>query len=194
MPAIPSNSSRPRACTVPVAIYSRVSTANQVGGRFDSCESQAAVCRDFIAQHAHDGWFEVACFSDPAYSGGSMNRPGIRALMRQIEAGEIKIVLIFKLERVLRSTDEWGRSAPFCQPRTRRSPLVPAPRARPRLLAFVGARRSPSGAQLWACGFASLPLLRPGFSRSRSVACLLAIGRSRPAASNVAITDYRQTP
>jgi hypothetical protein len=111
-----------------VAIYSRVSTANQVGGRFDSCESQAAVCRDFIAQHAHDGWFEIAGFSDPAYSGSSMNRPGVRALMRQIEAGEIKIVLIFKLERVLRSTDEWGRSAPFCQPRTRRSPLVPAPR------------------------------------------------------------------
>ncbi len=115
MPAIPSNSSRPRACTVPVAIYSRVSTANQVGGRFDSCESQAAVCRDFIAQHAHDGWFEIACFSDPAYSGGSMNRPGVRALMRQIEAGEIKIVLIFKLERVLRSTDEWGPFRSFLQ-------------------------------------------------------------------------------
>jgi DNA invertase Pin-like site-specific DNA recombinase len=98
-----------------VAIYSRVSTANQVGGRFDSCESQAAVCRDFIAQHAHDGWFEIACFSDPAYSGGSMNRPGVRALMRQIEAGEIKIVLIFKLERVLRSTDEWGPFRSFLQ-------------------------------------------------------------------------------
>ena len=115
MPAIPSNSSRTRACTVPVAIYSRVSTANQVGGRFDSCESQAAVCRDFIAKHASDGWFEIACFSDPAYSGGSMNRPGVRALMRQIEAGEIKIVLIFKLERVLRSTDEWGPFRSFLQ-------------------------------------------------------------------------------
>ena len=115
MPAIQSGSSRSRACTVPVAIYSRVSTANQVGGRFDSCESQAAVCRDFIAKHANDGWFEVACFSDPAYSGSSMNRPGIRALMRQIEAGEIKIVLIFKLERVLRSTDEWGPFRSFLQ-------------------------------------------------------------------------------
>ncbi len=89
MPAIPSNSSRLRACTVPVAIYSRVSTANQVGGRFDSCESQAAVCRDFIAPHASDGWFEIAGFSDPAYSGGSMNRPGIRALVRQIEAAKL---------------------------------------------------------------------------------------------------------
>jgi hypothetical protein len=27
---------------VPVAIYTRVSTLHQVGGRFDSCESQAA--------------------------------------------------------------------------------------------------------------------------------------------------------
>jgi DNA invertase Pin-like site-specific DNA recombinase len=115
MPATLSAPSRSRACTVPVAIYSRVSTANQVGGRFDSCESQAAVCRDFIAKHANDGWFEVACFSDPAYSGSSMNRPGIRALLRQIEAGEIKIVLIFKLERVLRSTDEWGPFRSFLQ-------------------------------------------------------------------------------
>ncbi|MEI7553505.1 MAG: recombinase family protein [Verrucomicrobiota bacterium] len=115
MPAIQTDSLRSRACTVPVAIYSRVSTANQVGGRFDSCESQAAVCRDFIAKHTVDGWFEVACFSDPAYSGSSMNRPGIRALMRQIEAGEIKVVLIFKLERVLRSTDEWGPFRSFLQ-------------------------------------------------------------------------------
>ena len=116
MPTIPSSSSiRARAQAMAVAIYTRVSTANQVGGRFDSCESQAAVCRDYIAKHASDGWFEVACFSDPAYSGSSMNRPGIRALMRQIEAGEIKIVLIFKLERVLRSTDEWGPFRSFLQ-------------------------------------------------------------------------------
>lgn len=104
-----------RPHTVPVAIYTRVSTPNQVGGRFDSCESQAAVCRDFIPKNAEKGWFEVACLSDPAYSGGSMNRPGIQALKRLIEAGEVKVVLIFKLERVLRSTDEWGPFRAFLQ-------------------------------------------------------------------------------
>ena len=62
-----SASPRARAGTVPVAIYTRVSTPNQVGGRFDSCESQAAVCREHIAKKAADGWFEMACFSDPAY-------------------------------------------------------------------------------------------------------------------------------
>ena len=93
---------------VTVAIYTRVSTDNQVGGRFDSCESQLAICRDHIGKHAGQGWIEVAHFSDPAVSGSTMNRPGLRQLMRQIETGGVKVVLIFKLERMSRNIDEWG--------------------------------------------------------------------------------------
>ena len=91
-----------------MAIYARVSTDNQVGGRFDSCESQTAVCRDYVRQRADEGWYEVASFTDAAYSGGSMNRPGIQSIKRMIEAGEVKVVLIFKSERMLRNTDEWA--------------------------------------------------------------------------------------
>jgi len=93
---------------VPAAIYSRVSTDDQVGGRFDSCESQVAVCRDILKQAKSKGWHEVACLTDAAYSGGSMNRPGIQALKRLIEAGEVKVVIVFKLERLSRNIDEWG--------------------------------------------------------------------------------------
>jgi DNA invertase Pin-like site-specific DNA recombinase len=115
MQAIPRQSSHVSIRSVPVAIYTRVSTLHQVGGRFDSCESQAAICREYIRKHAHEGWYEVACHTDAAYSGGSMNRPGIQALKRQLAAGEVKVVLIFKLERVLRSTDEWGPFRAFLQ-------------------------------------------------------------------------------
>lgn len=101
--------------SVPVAIYSRVSTDDQVGGRFDSCESQAAVCRDLLCQGKSKGWHEVACLTDAAYSGGSMNRPGIQALMRLIEAGEVKVVIVFKLERLSRNIDEWGPFRAFLQ-------------------------------------------------------------------------------
>ncbi|MBX3738890.1 MAG: recombinase family protein [Candidatus Didemnitutus sp.] len=103
-------SSRPssQATTVSVAIYTRVSTTEQVGGRFDSCEAQAAVCRDYLAKKAAEGWHEVACYRDAAYSGATMNRPGMRALQQQIAQGDVQVVLIYKLERVLRSTDEWG--------------------------------------------------------------------------------------
>lgn len=93
---------------VPVAIYTRVSTDNQVGGRFDSCESQLAICRDYIRRHGDRGWVEVANYSDPAVSGSTMDRPGLRALMRQIEAGGVKVILIFKLERMSRNIDEFG--------------------------------------------------------------------------------------
>lgn len=100
---------------VPVAIYTRVSTDNQVGGRYDSLESQAAICREKIRRHAAEGWYEVACYTDAAYSGSTMKRPGVQALKRQIEAGQVKVVLIFKLERVLRSTDEWVPFRAFLQ-------------------------------------------------------------------------------
>jgi len=92
---------------VPVAIYTRVSTLDQVGGRFDSCESQEALCREHVQKHAAEGWYVSGVFSDPAYSGGTLRRPGMQALMRHIESGAAKVVLIFKFERVLRSTDDW---------------------------------------------------------------------------------------
>ena len=103
----PHNQDGPTSEPQPVAIYTRVSTDNQVGGRFDSCESQAAYCREKIEQSKGNGWHEVACLTDAAYSGATMDRPGMRALKRMVEAGEVKIVLVYKLERVLRSTDEW---------------------------------------------------------------------------------------
>ena len=108
MPAISSNIVPVATGALPVGIYARVSTFNQVGGRFDSCESQIVICRDYLAKHATaEGWHEFIALTDAAYSGANMNRPGMQELMRHIEAGRIKVVLIFKLERVLRSTHEW---------------------------------------------------------------------------------------
>lgn len=100
---------------VPVAIYTRVSTAGQVGGQFDSCASQEAICRDYIASRAVEGWFEIACYTDAAYSGADLDRPGITALKHQIASGDIKVVLVFKLERLLRCIDAWTPFRIFLQ-------------------------------------------------------------------------------
>lgn len=108
MPPKEIGQSQPAASgLVPVAIYTRVSTDNQVGGRVDSCEAQAAYCRQNIERRQAEGWHEVVCLTDAAYSGSNLDRPGIRTLKRMIESGEVKVVLVYKLERVLRSTDEW---------------------------------------------------------------------------------------
>lgn len=108
MSAIKSVATSVSTGSLPVGIYARVSTFNQVGGRFDSCESQAVMCRDYLNKHAAaEGWHEFITLTDAAYSGANLNRPGMQALMHHIETGAIKVVLIFKLERVLRSTHEW---------------------------------------------------------------------------------------
>jgi len=99
--------------TVPVAIYTRVSTDGQTGHRFDSCEHQANVCRDFINKKHSAGWFEFGHFSDEAYSGATLDRPGIRRLMQCIAAGQVRVLLIYRLERILRSISEWTRLVDF---------------------------------------------------------------------------------
>ncbi|OAM90026.1 recombinase family protein [Termitidicoccus mucosus] len=91
----------------------RVSTIDQVGGRFDSCESQEELARQHIARNAHKGYYLSGVFPDPAYSGGSMKRPGMQALMRHIEAGRAEVVLIYKFEHMRRSTDEWASFRAF---------------------------------------------------------------------------------
>ena len=96
---------------MPAAIYTRVSTTKQLGRRMESCESQEVICQDYIRTQAPvKGWDHVQTFTDPAYSGATMKRPGMDALKAAVAAGQIRVVVIFKLERVLRSTDEW---APF---------------------------------------------------------------------------------
>ena len=64
-----SASARAGSDPVPVAIYTRASSTNPASGRFGSVATQTAICREHIAQHASDGWFEVACFSEPARPG-----------------------------------------------------------------------------------------------------------------------------
>lgn len=113
MQAIPNTVPRLDVRPVPVAIYTRVSTLDQVGGRFDSCESQEELARQHIERNAPKGYYLSGVFPDPAYSGGSMKRPGMQALMRHIEAGCAEVVLIYKFERVLRSTDEWSSFRAF---------------------------------------------------------------------------------
>ena len=111
-PANTSTQASPNAA-IPIAIYTRVSTDGQLGFRYDSCEHQANVCREFIGKNAAAGWFEAGYFKDEAYSGATLDRPGIKQLMGEIAGGRIKVVLVYKFERILRSTYEWARLQRF---------------------------------------------------------------------------------
>ena len=81
-----------------VALYSRVSTREQVNGY--SIDEQI----DRLKLYAESqGWKDIKLFVDPGFSGASMNRPALRDLISDVKAGRISKVVVYKLDRLSRS-------------------------------------------------------------------------------------------
>ena len=48
-------------------------------------------------------WFVYKIYTDSAYSGSNMERPGLQDMIKDCEAGKIDMVLVYKLDRLSRS-------------------------------------------------------------------------------------------
>ena len=49
------------------------------------------------------GWDIYNIYVDPGYSGGNIDRPGLNEMIRDVEAGKIDTVVVYKLDRLSRS-------------------------------------------------------------------------------------------
>ena len=78
-------------------VYTRVSSDEQVKGY--SLDEQERMCKAAIESK---GWQYVGTYSDPGVSGRTMNRPGLQAMIAAIKDGEVKAVVIYKLDRLSR--------------------------------------------------------------------------------------------
>lgn len=83
--------------------YARVSTDEQVQSGV-SLDLQAARIREFADANSI-GLVEIV--TDPGYSGSSLDRPGIRNVLARVASGEIREVVVFKLDRLTRSLRDW---------------------------------------------------------------------------------------
>ena len=64
----------------------------------------------YIASQRAEGWTAAgADYDDPAYSGGNMERPALKRLMADIEAGQIEVVVIYKIDRLTRSLADFSK-------------------------------------------------------------------------------------
>ncbi len=79
-----------------VALYSRVSTANQSTG----LESQERALELFCSQHSIVNYRK---FSDSNVSGAKASRPQLDLMMQEIEEGKISTVIVFSFSRFARS-------------------------------------------------------------------------------------------
>lgn len=83
------------------AIYTRVSTDQQTEGEFNSCEAQEDRIRSFIA--SQEGFTVAKVYTDPGYTGANIDRPGLRQLLADVQAGLLDMVVTYKIDRLTRS-------------------------------------------------------------------------------------------
>jgi site-specific DNA recombinase len=83
------------------AIYTRVSTDQQTEGEFNSCEAQEDRIRSFIA--SQEGFTVAKVYIDPGYTGANIDRPGLRQLLADVQAGLLDMVVTYKIDRLTRS-------------------------------------------------------------------------------------------
>src|SRR5947209_3809247 len=85
--------------TMRVAIYARVSTRHQE--RDQTIDSQLVALRAWVEQHGHDLGPEHV-FTDPAHSGGRLDRPGLDRLRDAAAGGDLDAVAVYSPDRLAR--------------------------------------------------------------------------------------------
>src|SRR5690242_17745160 len=80
------------------AIYTRKSTEHGLELEFNSLDAQREACEAYIKSQASQGWTGISNrYDDPAYSGGNMDRPALQKLLKDIEARQVDVVVVYKI-------------------------------------------------------------------------------------------------
>lgn len=92
------------------AIYTRKSTEEGLEQEFNTLDAQRASCEAYILSQASEGWEALAeQYDDGGWSGGNMERPALKKLLKHILEGRIDIVVVYKVDRLTRSLMDFSR-------------------------------------------------------------------------------------
>ena len=92
------------------AIYTRKSSEEGLEQSFNSLDAQREACSAFILSQRHEGWKEIATrYDDGGFSGGNMERPALASLMKDIDAGLIDSVVVYKVDRLTRALTDFAK-------------------------------------------------------------------------------------
>ena len=95
---------------LPCAIYTRKSSEEGLEQGFNSLDAQREACEAYILSQKEQGWKALpATYDDGGFSGGNTERPGLRRLMEDIAAKRVKIVVVYKVDRLTRSLADFAK-------------------------------------------------------------------------------------
>jgi len=106
MPEVQGMSSQRLRC----AIYTRKSSDEGLDQSFNSLDAQREAGEAYVKSQASEGWEVIpTLYDDGGYSGGTMERPGLRLLLADIAACQIDVVVVYKIDRLTRSLTDFSR-------------------------------------------------------------------------------------
>jgi site-specific DNA recombinase len=92
------------------AIYTRKSSEEGLEQEFNSLHAQREACEAYIASQKSEGWALVRDqYDDGGISGGTLERPGLKQLLADIEEGLIDVVVVYKIDRLSRSLMDFSK-------------------------------------------------------------------------------------
>ncbi len=92
------------------AVYTRKSHEEGLEQEFNSLDAQREAAEAYIKAQRHEGWIlSPDRYDDGGYSGGNIERPGLKRLMDDIDAGKIDVVVVYKIDRLTRSLTDFSR-------------------------------------------------------------------------------------
>src|SRR5471032_2093795 len=92
------------------AMYTRKSSEEGLEQSFNSLHAQREACEAYVLSKRHEGWQLLpAHYDDGGFSGGNMERPGLRKLLEDIAAKKVDTVVVYKVDRLTRSLNDFAR-------------------------------------------------------------------------------------
>src|SRR5687767_12132054 len=77
---------------------------------FNSLHAQREACEAYVLSQKHEGWRVLpTAYDDGGFSGGSLERPGLKKLLEDIASGLIDVVVVYKVDRLTRSLTDFSR-------------------------------------------------------------------------------------
>jgi site-specific DNA recombinase len=95
---------------VRVAIYCRQSVTKDESDPHGSVGTQREAAEDYVASQKSLGWRALpARYDDLGLSGKNTDRPAFQRMLADIEAGQIDVVAVYKIDRLSRSVADFTR-------------------------------------------------------------------------------------
>lgn len=93
-----------------LCFYTRKSSEDGRKQEFNSLDAQREACAAYITSQKHEGWVLLPeHYDDGGLSGGSLDRPALKKMLKDIADGRVDQIIVYKIDRLTRSLADFSR-------------------------------------------------------------------------------------